>query len=137
MYINKLYVVLVLLSIYYAVHNTHVRTKMQCLMNVLLLVFQSDLYYPRLCYPRFLRPKLSMPNLYEIQSNLYYSHLYYPQTSFIRGSWDQNLVRPSTADNRGLTVLWDRLSRLVELTWARLMSALGWIVLLLAKEWWS
>ena len=36
-------------------------------------------------YPRFLRSKLSMPNFYEIQSN-------------------QNLVRPSTADNRGLTL---------------------------------
>ena len=35
----------------------------------------------------------------------YYSHLYYPRTSFIRGFWDQNLVRPSTADNRGLTVI--------------------------------
>ena len=36
---------------------------------------------------------------------LYYSHLYYPRTSFIRGFRHQNLVRPSTADNRGLTVI--------------------------------
>ena len=41
-----------------------------------------------------------------MQSDLYYSPLYYPWTSFIRGFtfWNQNLVRPSTADNRGLTV---------------------------------
>ena len=44
------------------------------------LMLQSDL-----CYPRFLRPNLSMPNLYELQSDLYDSHLYYPRTSFIRG----------------------------------------------------
>ena len=71
---------------------------------------QSDLYYPwnyypRLYYLRFLRPKFSTTNLCEVQSDVYYSHLYYPWTSFIRGFWDQNLVRPSTADNRGLTLL--------------------------------
>ena len=59
-----------------------------------------------LVYPRFLRPKLSTPNLYELQSNLYYLHVYYPLTSFIRSFWDQSLVRSSTADNRGLTVKW-------------------------------
>ena len=26
------------------------------------------------------------------------------RTSIIRGFWDQNLLRPSTADNRGLSV---------------------------------
>ena len=78
---------------------------------------QSDLYYPRflrpnpstpnlneiqsdLYYPRFLRPNPSTPNLNEIQSDLYY-----PRTSFIRGFWGQIQVRPSTADNRGLTIL--------------------------------
>ena len=67
---------------------------------VWLILLKSDLYYPQ-----FLRTKLSTPNLYEIQSDLYYSHLYYPRTSFIRSFWDQNLVRPSTADNRDLTVI--------------------------------
>ena len=28
----------------------------------------------------------------------------YRQTSIIRGFWDQNLVRQSTADNKGLTL---------------------------------
>ena len=56
-------------------------------------IVQSDLYYPR-----FLRPSFSTPNLYEIQSDSII------RTSFIRGFWDQNLVRPSTVDNRGLTV---------------------------------
>ena len=32
------------------------------------------------------------------------SDLYYPRNSIIRSFWGQNLVRPSTADNRGLTV---------------------------------
>ena len=72
------------------------------LMNTvrLLLVLSSPLLPVELDYPQFLRPKLSTPDLYEIQSDLYYSHLHYPRTSFIRGFWDQNLVRPSTANNR-------------------------------------
>ena len=71
-----------------------------CIYNVWYSVIQSDLYYPR-----FLRSSLSTPNLCKIQSDLHYSHLYYPRNSIIRGFWDQNLVRPSTADNRGMTVL--------------------------------
>ena len=38
-----------------------------------------------LVYPQFLRPKLSTPDLYELQSNLYCSYRYYPRTSFVRG----------------------------------------------------
>ena len=49
---------------------------------------QSDLYYLQ-----FLRP-----NLYEVQLDIYYLHLYYLRF------WDQNLVHPSTVDNRGQTV---------------------------------
>ena len=33
-----------------------------------------------------------------------YSKISIIYTPIIRGFWDQNLVRPSTADNRGLTV---------------------------------
>ena len=56
-----------------------------------------------------------------VQSDLYYprtsfirgfwsqnlvrpTYMKYSQISIIRGFWDQNLVRPSTTDNRGLTV---------------------------------
>ena len=56
-------------------------------------------------YARFLRPKFGTPNLYEVQWDLHYPHLYYPRTSVIRGFWDQKLVRPSTVDSRGLTVV--------------------------------
>ena len=67
-------------------------------------LLSAPLLSAELDYPQFLRTNFSTPNFYEIQSDLYDSHLYYPRTSFIRGFWDQNLVRPSTADNRGLTV---------------------------------
>ena len=76
--------------------------------NIIMQIYNNNtvrpLLFAELDYPRFLRTKLSTPNLYEIQSYLYYSLLYYPWTSLIHGFWDQNLVRPSTADNRGLTV---------------------------------
>ena len=106
----------------YTSHKNNCRGKMKihflCRLYFLAVTFAAAIYFytvrpllsapllsAELDYPWFLRPKLNTPNLYEIQSVLYYSHLYYPRTPFIRSFWDQNLVRPSTADNRGLTVL--------------------------------
>ena len=40
-----------------------------------------------------------------VQSDLYYSCLDYPRNSIIRCFRGQNLVRPSKADNRGLTIV--------------------------------
>ena len=52
-----------------------------------------------------MRPKLSTPNFFEVQPNLYYLRLYYPRTSIIRGFQPKSLLIPSTADNRGLTIV--------------------------------
>ena len=68
-------------------------------------LLSAPLLSAELDYQRFLRPNIRTSNLYEIQSDLYDSRLYYPRTSFTRGFLDQNLVRPSTAGNRGLTVV--------------------------------
>ena len=43
----------IMVSLFFQIPQT------RALLKVIKL--QSDLYYPRLCYPRFLRPKLSTP----------------------------------------------------------------------------
>ena len=40
-----------------------------------------------------------------IQSDLYYPRLCYPRTSFIRGFWRQNLVRPTYMKYRQISII--------------------------------
>ena len=65
---------------------------------------QSDLYCPRLYFP----PNSIICGFWG-QILVRPTYMKYSQSSIIRGFsktfWDQNLVRPSTADNRGLTVV--------------------------------
>ena len=56
-------------------------------------VIPSDLYYPLFWGQNLVRPTYMKHGKTSII-----------HTSIIRGFWDQNLVRQSTADNKGLTL---------------------------------
>ena len=77
---------------------------------LVILLVQSDLYYPRFCYPRNSIIRGSWGQILVRPTYMKYSQTSLICTSIIRGPrlsavfWNQNLVRPSTADNRGLTV---------------------------------